>query len=171
VHELFRHLRDARELAGLTVAAIGPGTARALAERGVEADLIPLRAVAEGMLDALAGGQWRRALIARAREGRDVLESGLRERGTEVEVLALYETVAEDLDPESVSGAEYVTFTSASTVRFFLEAGGSLAGLRVASIGPATSDCLREHGREPDLEADPHTPDGLVDALVRDAAG
>ena len=66
--------------------------------------------------------------------------------------------------------ADYLTFTSASTVRFFLAAAGSLAGPRIASIGPATSAALREAGVEPDLEADPHTPDGLVAALVADAA-
>ena len=169
-HALFDHLRDARDLAGLTVAAIGPGTARALREHGVEADLIPLRAVAEGMLEALQGGNWKRALIARAKEARDVLETGLVDRGVAVDVLALYETVPEPLDPDSTQGVDYVTFTSASTVRFFLEAGGSLDGVRVASIGPATSAALRERGREPDLEALPHTPDGLVDAIVRDAS-
>jgi uroporphyrinogen III methyltransferase / synthase len=170
-HELLGRLRDARELAGLTVAAIGPGTVRALREHGIEADVVPLRSVAEGMLEALAEGSWHRALVARGREGRDVLERGLRERGVEVDVLALYETVPERLDPHAVGEADYATFTSASTVRFFVDAGGSFDGLRVASIGPATSAALRERGREPDLEADPHTPDGLVDALVRDAAG
>jgi uroporphyrinogen-III synthase len=39
----------------------------------------------------------------------------------------------------------------------------------LVSIGPATSDALREHGVSPDLEADPHTPDGLVAALLSDA--
>jgi uroporphyrinogen III methyltransferase / synthase len=169
-HELLGRLRDARELAGVTVAAVGPGTARALAEHGVAADVVPLRAVAEGLLEALAGGSWRRALVARAREGRDVLETGLRERGVEVDAVALYETLPERLDPAAVGAADYVTFTSASTVRFFLEAGGSLEGLRVLSIGPATSEALRDRGREPDVEADPHTPDGLVEALLRDAA-
>ena len=60
-------------------------------------------------------------------------------------------------------------FTSASSVRFFAAAGGALHGPRLASIGPATSAELREHGAEPDLEADPHTPDGLVAALLADA--
>jgi uroporphyrinogen III methyltransferase/synthase len=55
-------------------------------------------------------------------------------------------------------------------VRFDAAAGGSLAGPRLASIGPATSAELRAHGAEPDLEADPHTPDGLVAALLADAA-
>ncbi len=57
-------------------------------------------------------------------------------------------------------------------MRFFAAAAGdgALAGPRLASIGPATSAELREHGAEPDLEADPHTPDGLVAALIADAA-
>jgi len=92
-----------------------------------------------------------------------------------VDVLVLYETVPEPLDGEAraaVAAADYVTFTSASTVRFFTAAAGAdaLRGPRVASIGPATSEALREHGVEPDLEADPHTPDGLLAALVADAA-
>jgi len=166
-------LRDARELAGITVAAIGPGTARALRARGVEPDVVPSRAVAEGLVDALREVRVGRALIARASEGRDVLPDALRERGAEVELLGLYETVAEPLDgatAEAAAAADYVTFTSASTVRFFLAAAGALDGPRIASIGPATSAALREAGFEPGLEADPHTPDGLVAALVADAA-
>ena len=103
----------------------------------------------------------------RAREGRDVVPDALRERGAEVDVLALYETVPEPIDPATVADVDWITFTSASTVRFLAQAAGALPGApRLASIGPATSAALREHGREPDLEADPHTPDGLVDALV-----
>ena len=169
---LFDHLRDARALAGVTVAAIGPGTARALRGRGVEPDVVPERAVAEGLVDALAGFPVRRALVVRAAEGREVLPDALRSRGAEVDVVALYETVAEPLDPaarEAARRADWILFTSASSVRFFAAAGGSLEGPRLASIGPATSDALREHGTEPDLEAQPHTPDGLVDALLRDA--
>ncbi len=172
VHELFAALeregRDARALAGHRIAAMGPGTARALREHGVIADVVPDRAVAEGMVDALADVPVGSALIARAREGRDVLPDALRERGAQVTVLSLYETVAEPLDPAPLAEADWITFTSASTVRFLAEAcGGTLPeGARLASIGPATSDALREHGREPDLEADPHTPDGLIAALV-----
>jgi uroporphyrinogen III methyltransferase/synthase len=166
-------LRDARELAGITVAAIGPGTARALRERGVEPDVVPERAVAEGLVEALAGTPVARALIARAKEGRNVLRDALRERGAEVDLLALYETVAEPLDEATrtaASKADWLTFTSASSVRFFADAGGDLHGARIASIGPATSAALREHGAEPAIEADPHTPDGLVEAILRDAA-
>jgi uroporphyrinogen III methyltransferase/synthase len=176
VHALFERLaatgRDARALAGASVAAIGPGTARALAEHGIRADIVPERAVAEGLADAFAGIEIGRALIARAREGRDVVPDALRARGAAVEVLALYETVAEPLDPETTAAAaraDYVTFTSASTVRHFLAAADGLDGPRIASIGPATSGALREAGLEPHLEANPHTPDGLVEALLADA--
>ena len=173
VRELFGRIRDARALAGLTVAAMGPGTARAFREHGIEADIVPQRSVAEGMVEALAGVEVRRVLIARGKEGRDVLPDALRERGAEVDVLALYETVPEPLDDDAVkavAGADYVTFTSASTVRHLLAAAGGLPdGPKLASIGPATSAELRAHGREPDLEADPHTPDGLVDAVLADA--
>jgi uroporphyrinogen III methyltransferase / synthase len=167
---LFELLRDARDLAGVTVAAIGPGTARALRERGVEPDVVPERAVAEGLVDALKDVAFRHAVVARAAEGRDVLPDALRERG-EVTVVALYETIAEPLSDEAreaAAAADYVLFTSASSVRFFAAAGGSLTGPRLASIGPATSAELRAHGAEPDLEADPHTPDGLVAALLND---
>jgi uroporphyrinogen III methyltransferase/synthase len=115
----------------------------------------------------------RRALIARAAEGRDVLPDALRARGAEVDVVALYETVPEPLDDgarEAAAAADYVLFTSASSVRFFAATGGSLSGPRLVSIGPATSAELRGHGVSPHLEADPHTPDGLVAALLADVA-
>ncbi len=172
--------RDARALHGATVAAIGPGTARALAEHGVAADVVPERFVAEALVEALAGVPARRALVARAREARDVLPDALRARGAEVDVVALYETVAEPLSPAEVAattGADYVTFTSSSTVRFLLAAIGGADGLRppggggprLASIGPVTSGTLRDHGLEPDVEAARHDVDGLVAALVADA--
>jgi uroporphyrinogen III methyltransferase / synthase len=170
---------DARSLAGVRVAAIGPATATALRERGIEADIVPERFVAEGLLEALdreaASGQplaGRRVLIARAEEARDALPDGLRERGAAVEVLALYRTVAEPLtDPEALARASYVTFTSSSTVRFLLASGAALPeGARLASIGPVTSATLREHGLEPDVEAERHDIDGLVDALTADVA-
>ena len=166
---LFDHLRDARDLAGVTVAAIGPGTARTLRSHGIEADIVPDRAVAEGLVEALADVPVQRALIARAAEGRDVLPDALRSRGASVDVVALYETVPEPLSEEArdaAAAADYVLFTSASSVRFFAEAGGSLSGPRLVSIGPATSAELRAHGAAPDLEADPHTPDGLIAALL-----
>jgi uroporphyrinogen III methyltransferase/synthase len=119
----------------------------------------------------------KRALIARARDARDVLPDALRARGAQVDVLALYETVAEPLAPEqvrAVRSADYVTFTSASTVRFFAQAAGPDPALsattRIVSIGPVTSEALREHGLQPHVQAERHDVDGMVDALLADAA-
>jgi uroporphyrinogen III methyltransferase/synthase len=173
---------DARALAGARVAAIGPGTAAALRSFGVVADVVPERFVAEGLVEALVDIPVSRALVARAAEARDVLPDALRARGAEVDVVALYETVAEPLSEvqrTAVAGADYVTFTSSSTVRFFLESfgdgggAGARSGLsraRLVSIGPVTSATLREHGLEPDVEASRHDIDGLVEALVADAS-
>ncbi len=164
--------RDARALAGVRVAAIGPGTAAALLDHGVIADIVPERFTAEGLLDALADEPAGRVLVARASEARDVLPDGLRERGAEVDVLPLYETVAEPLSDaqlEAVAGADYVTFTSSSTVRFFFDAVQARPAARLASIGPVTSAALRERGLEPAVEATRHDIEGLIDALVADA--
>src|SRR5205823_4834796 len=84
----------------------------------------------------------RPVLVARAAGARDVLPDALRERGAEVDVVALYETVADPLAARALQAADradYVTFTSSSTVRFFLEALGDRSfpeGARVVSIGP-----------------------------------
>ena len=174
--------RDARALAGSTVAAIGPGTAAALADRGIRADVVPERSVAEALVEALepVPVEGRRALVARAAEARDVLPDALCDRGAHVDVLPLYDTVAEPLDPEAreaVRDADYVTFTSSSTVRHFLGGGADGGGppslgerTRVVSIGPVTSATAREHGLEVHVEARRHDVDGLVEALLEDAA-
>jgi len=168
---------DARALAGATVAAIGPGTARALAERGVLADVLPERFVAEAMVDALAEVEVEgtRVLVARAAEARDVLPDALRERGAEVDVLSLYETVREPPDAEAVAaaqGADYVTFTSSSTVTNLTEAlgDGFPSGARIVSIGPVTSETARAAGLSVDVEAERHDIEGLIQALLKDAA-
>jgi uroporphyrinogen III methyltransferase/synthase len=157
------------------VAAIGPGTAAALSEHGISADVVPDRFVAEGLIEALAGIEIGRVLVARAAQARDVLPDALRARGAEVDVLALYETVAEPLSEAqlaAVGGADYVTFTSSSTVRFFLDAAAERLSerTRLVSIGPVTSAALRERGVGPDVEAARHDIDGVVEALLADAA-
>ncbi|HEV7807347.1 MAG TPA: uroporphyrinogen-III C-methyltransferase [Solirubrobacteraceae bacterium] len=166
--------RDARDLRGPAIAAIGPGTADALRAGGIAADVVPPRAVAESLVESLADRPVRRALIVRAEQARDVLPDALRARGARVEILPLYRTVAEPLDDgarDAALGADYVTFTSASAVRFFVAAAGRPDRSRIVSIGPITSDALREHGLDPDVEAAEHTPDGLVAALLADVAG
>jgi uroporphyrinogen III methyltransferase / synthase len=167
--------KDARALHGATVAAIGPGTAGELARRGIRADIVPERSVAEALVEALQDVPvtGRRVLVARAAEARDLLPDALRERGAEVDVVALYDTVAEPLSDgqlEQAAAADYVTFTSSSTVRFFGEAGGRVGnGARVVSIGPVTSETARELGLTVDVEAERHDIDGLVEALLEDA--
>jgi uroporphyrinogen III methyltransferase / synthase len=170
--------RDARALAGATVAAIGPGTARALRERGIVADLVPERFLAEGLVEALAEVEveGRRVLLARAAEGRDVLPEALRERGAELDDLALYETVREEPSAEAVQaaqGADYVTFTSSSTVANLTAALGERlpASARVVSIGPVTSEAARAAGLSVAVEAERHDVEGLIASLLADAAG
>jgi uroporphyrinogen III methyltransferase/synthase len=171
--------RDARALAGCVVAAIGPGTAAALREGGIRADVVPERSVAEALVEALEAVEvkGRRVLVARAAEARDVLPDALEARGAQVDVVPLYETVAEPLTPEQVEGigrAGYVTFTSSSTVRFFMDAlaqaGAALPdATRVVSIGPITSATAAELGLEVHVEAARHDIDGLLEALLADA--
>jgi uroporphyrinogen III methyltransferase/synthase len=164
--------RDARALAGVTVAAIGPGTTTELERHGVRPDVVPERFVAEGLLEALPEVRGKRVLVARAAEARDVLPDGLRERGASVHVLPLYDTVAEPVSAHqrrALEEATYVTFTSSSTVRFFLDGCVLPDAARVVSIGPVTSETLLEHGIEPHVEAAQHDIDGLVRAIVEDA--
>jgi uroporphyrinogen III methyltransferase/synthase len=168
---------DARALAGATVAAIGPGTAGALAERGVLADVLPERFVAEALVEALADVDVKgaRVLVARAAEARDVLPDALRERGAEVDVVSLYETVREQPDAEAVEAAQaadYVTFTSSSTVTNLTEALGNRfpSDARIVSIGPVTSETVKAAGLNVDVEAERHDIDGLLAALLEDAA-
>ncbi len=171
---LAAHAKDARSLAGAVLAAIGPGTAAALAERGLRADVVPPRSIAESLAEALEGVEvaGRRVLVARAEEARDVLPDALRERGAEVDVVPLYETVAEPLGHDeraALARATDVTFTASSTVRFLMQAldGELPPGPRVVSIGPVTSATAREHGLTVDVEATRHDLDGLVEALLR----
>ena len=169
--------KDARALANATVAAIGPGTAAALAEHGVLADLIPEEFVAEALVESLTelDLEGKPVLVARAAEAREVLPDALRKFGAAVDVVPLYETVAERPDPDAIeraSEADYLTFTSSSTVRNFVEAlpDDLAANARVVSIGPVTSEAAREAGLKVDVEASRHDIDGLVEALLGDAS-
>ena len=165
--------RDARALANASVAAIGGGTEAALAAFGVLADIVPERFVAEELVEELDKLQLvgKPVLIARAAEAREVLPDALRRKGAQVDVVTLYETVAEEPNPEALErarDADFITFTSSSTVRNFVKAAGN--GIpheaRVVSIGPVTSEAIREAGLSVDVEAERHDVEGLVGALL-----
>jgi uroporphyrinogen III methyltransferase/synthase len=169
--------RDARALANASVAAIGAGTEAALAENGVIADIVPERFVAEQLVDALAKLELegKPVLVARAAEAREVLPDALRKRGAQVDVVPLYDTVAEQPDPEAIEraqAADFITFTSSSTVKNFVQAvdGRLPEGARIVSIGPVTSEAAREAGLTVDIEAERHDVGGLVEALLVAAA-
>ncbi|MDX6605562.1 MAG: uroporphyrinogen methyltransferase / synthase [Solirubrobacterales bacterium] len=168
--------RDARALANASVAAIGSGTEAALAAHGVIADIVPERFVAEALVEELNKLELdgKPVLVARAAEARELLPDALRKRGAQVDVVALYETVAETPDPEALkraSDADFITFTSSSTVRNFVEASanGIPEGAKVISIGPITSEAVREAGLTVDVEAERHDIGGLVEALLQAA--
>jgi uroporphyrinogen III methyltransferase/synthase len=174
VARAFRHLRDARALGAVRVAAIGDGTAGELARRGVAADLVPPRFVAESLVDAFpgapSGARRGRVLVPRAAAARDVLPAGLEAKGWSVEVVVAYETRPARLAPEAlaaVDGADAVAFTSSSTVTGFLQVAGiGRVPPVVACIGPVTASTARAAGLEVAVEAAEHSIAGLVRGLV-----
>ncbi|HEX2850038.1 MAG TPA: uroporphyrinogen-III C-methyltransferase [Acidimicrobiales bacterium] len=162
-------LRDARAFAGVKIAAVGPGTAAALARFGVVADLVPDRNVAEGLVDAFpAGGA--AVLVPQAAGARPVLVDGLGGKGWTVDAVVAYRTVPAEIPPrriEAIRAADAITFTSASTVDSFVAAAGvDAVPPLVVCIGPQTEAAARRHGLTVTRTADPHTLDGLVDAVV-----
>lgn len=169
-------LRDSRAWGGALVAAIGPGTAAALAGWHVAADLVPPSFVAESLLASFpaagpAGGPaGGRVLLPRAEVARDVLPDGLRAAAWSVDVVPAYRTVPADVPAalaESARAADAITFASSGTVTAFLDAAGRDAVPPfVACIGPVTAATARAAGLRVDVEAAEHTLDGLVQALV-----
>ncbi len=173
VDRLFREIPDTRRLAGVRVAAIGAGTAEALARFRVVADLVPERFVAEALLSAFPGAPIptrSRVLLARAAVARDVLPDGLRSKGWEVDVVEAYRTGSvepSNTQRRAIAGADLVTFTSSSTVDNFVAALGAAAVPPVvACIGPVTATTARQHGLTVSIEAPVHTIAGLVDAIL-----
>ena len=163
---------------GVRVAAIGPGTARAAAEAGLPADLVPERSVAEGLVEAFgtpsASDGSGRVVLARAEVARAALPDGLRAAGWEVEDVAAYRTVTRELTAEQrsrVAAADGVVFTSSSTVDRLVDAVGTDAvPPLVVSIGPATSATAASYDLAVTVEAAEHTIEGAVAALIAHAS-
>lgn len=177
VDAMFRRLRG-QEVKGPKVAAIGPATRRALAERGVRVAVMPKEYVAESVVRALRGkARGKRVLLVRAKVARDVIPRELRRAGAVVDVVEAYETATPRRSASRLGRAltggqrpDVITFTSSSTARNFVALVRDrrlLRGIALASIGPVTSATLRELGLTPAIEAQEYTMAGLVKAIVR----
>ena len=166
---------DLRKLGGVRLAAIGPGTADALATFHLRADLVPPEYRAESLADALAAQTaGRRVLLVRASRGREVLAERLEAAGTVVEQVVAYQsrdvTQSDDLVAELLrqGGIAWITVTSSAIARSLAAMfGDNLRRTRLASISPVTSATLRELGFEPAAEAEVYIVDGLIEALLR----
>ncbi|RYG70927.1 uroporphyrinogen-III C-methyltransferase [bacterium] len=170
---------DARVFGPACVAAIGPATASALQKRGIICDYLPESSISENVAAGLLerGAANGRTLVIRAQEGREVLEQKLRESGATVTVAPLYRTLPDDSNgPEAREMIErgevdWVTFTSSSTVKNFVDALGAefvaqhRAQFKVAAIGPVTSESAIKFGLQPDVVSQEASVEALAAAL------
>jgi uroporphyrinogen-III synthase len=150
------------------VAAVGSGTAKALAAAGYAPDLVPDRFVAEGLLDVFPPGAGR-ILLPQAEAARPVLTDGLRSAGWQVDAVVAYRSVPSAPPPDVVARArmsDAITFTSGSTVTGYVAAGLDAVPPVVVCIGPVTAAAARSAGLTVTAVATEHTIDGLVATLV-----
>jgi uroporphyrinogen III methyltransferase/synthase len=172
----FKLYQDARNIGGVRIAAIGPGTAQRIKDYHLTVDVQPDDFVAEAVVESLQqfeSVENLKFLLVRAESARDVLPKRLAQLGAIVDEAIAYRTVPEIQDGTGArerfeqEGADLVTFTSSSTVTNFLALKLPWPGnLRTASIGPITSETMRQAGIKVDVEAARHDIDGLVDAVV-----
>lgn len=176
----FKGFEDIRALGNLRIAAVGPATAAKLAELHLRVDAMPSEYVAKKVGAAIAEVESLenlRFLLARAQVANPELVRELEDRGGIVDDVAFYKTVPETEDVTGAAGrlleqgADWITFTSSSTVenfhaRFDLPAlVRKFPGLRLATIGPETTKALTALGLKPAVEARTHTIPGLLQAL------
>jgi uroporphyrinogen III methyltransferase/synthase len=182
--------RDARVFGRARVAAIGTGTAEALARRGVRADIMPTEFRGEELAAAILADRgaigrsapWR-ALVPRALVAREVLPELLREAGVEVDVVPVYETRSVPADRRDELQAmleagkvDVVLLTASSTADAICEllaprAVELLAGVLIASIGPITTRTAEKRGLTVGVTAEVSTTAGLIAAVERRLAG
>jgi uroporphyrinogen-III synthase len=161
------------------VAVVGASSSAEAKKHGLSVDLIPDEYVAESLVAALAPRiEGKRVLLARAAVARDVIPDALRAAGATVDVVDAYRNVLPTGAPEQLrralaGGLDAATFTSSSSVSHLAEAAKAaelafpFEGVAAVSIGPITSQTLREMGWEPAAEADLHDVPGLIEAVVR----
>jgi uroporphyrinogen III methyltransferase/synthase len=177
---LFKIDDDIRAFGALRVAAVGPATAAKLKELHISVDLMPEEYVTADIARAFKklDIENSKILLARAEVANPDLPGELEALGAIVDDVAFYKTVPETEDATGAAakfleaGADWLTFTSSSTVENF-HARFDLPKLlkqfpktRLASIGPETSKALVALGLKPAVEADPHTIDGVVKAVL-----
>jgi uroporphyrinogen III methyltransferase / synthase len=166
---------DAREIGAARIAAIGPATARRIKDFHMHVDLQPEEFVAESLAREFkkqGDVENLRILIARAEKARDLLPKELSALGAIVDEGFAYRTVPETRDDVGArrrlleEGADLITFTSSSTVEYFLALGLPWPPkMQVATIGPVTSKTARDRGLEVAVEARRHDIPGLVEAI------
>jgi uroporphyrinogen-III synthase len=170
VDALFAELRDARDLVGLRVAAVGAATARVLGSHGILADLVPEGGGAASLLSIFPEATGTvRVLLPRAAAGGRRIEEELARLGYEVHAVDAYMTGRPEIDPQCLDelvGADAVVFASPSAVAGFLElAGVARLAPVVVSIGPETSGALARRGITAAAEAAAPSVEGVVAAL------
>jgi uroporphyrinogen III methyltransferase / synthase len=177
----FKAFEDMRDIGGVRIAAIGPATAAKLKELHLKVDLMPPEYVSSRIAKAFTEYESienLKILLMRAEVGNPELPRELESLGAIVDDIACYKTVPETEDPTGdvaklmESGADWITFSSGSTVEHFHarfnlpELLRKFPQIKLASIGPETTKALAALGLKPTVEASPHTIDGLVKALV-----
>jgi uroporphyrinogen-III synthase len=173
-----------KSLKQLKIAAIGPATKKAIEKRSIRVDVVPEEYVAESVVKSLRKQvKGKRILLVRAKVARDVIPRELRKAGAYVDVVEAYETVVPVSSRTRLRAAlksqdkrpDVITFTSSSTAKNFLSLLASgrsrkrppqLEGITLASIGPVTSETLRELKLGVDIEAKQYTISGLIEAIV-----
>jgi uroporphyrinogen III methyltransferase/synthase len=178
----FRQFHDMRDIGGAKIAAVGPATAAKLRDLHLQVDLMPAEAIGRKIAEAFAKHssiENTKICLLRAEKANPDLPRALEELGAIVDDVGLYKTVAETEDHFGAAddllqnGADWITFTSGSTVEFFHarfdlpKLLGQFPGLKLASIGPETSKALLALNLKPAVEAKEHTTDGLIAALMQ----
>ncbi|HUR46704.1 MAG TPA: uroporphyrinogen-III C-methyltransferase [Candidatus Saccharimonadales bacterium] len=179
----FKGFEDMRDLGGARIAAVGPGTAAKLKELHLKVELMPEEYVTRKIAEAFAKYETienLKILLLRAEVANKELPMALEEMGAIVDDIACYKTVPETEDRTQSaarlleSGADWITFTSSSTVENF-HARFDLPKLlkqfpkiRLLSIGPETSKAIKVLGLSPAVEAREHNIDGMVKTLLHE---